>query len=259
MIVKLRKALDDAGFKSVKLHMPDATFVRVGINSAETLKQTPEAWKLLDYSATHVYDFQSHMTDPDSYLPILNKWAQTVGDKPFISTELTLNNSNYQIDSYGAAFAMGQLYYQLMTVANAQSLNYCWLLLDAEQPSFNFSRSLFTVDRTHSFVPKPSGFELRIFGAYSRSLREGMVRLDAHSSDPDLQALAFRADSGPKTFIFLNRSTAPKEISLPASESIRSVEHASLSSENAVDATPKLPLVVAPGEILTVTTAPERP
>ncbi len=257
MIVKLRKALDDAGFQSVKLHMPDASYARVGITSAETLKQTPEAWNLLDYSATHVYDFQAHMTDPDSYLPIVRQWAQTVGDKPFIATELTLNNSNYQMDSYGAAFAMGQLYYQLMAVANAKSLNYCWMLLDTEQPSFNFSRSLFTVDRTHSFLPRSSGFELRIFGAFSRRLREGMVRLDVHSSDPDLQALAFRADSGAKTFIFLNRSTAPKEIALPAAETIRSVEHASLSSENAADSAPQHPLVVAPGEILTVTTTPQ--
>ncbi len=256
MIARLRRALDDAGFRQVKLHMPDAGSLRVGIRSANTLRQMSDAWPLLDYSATHVYDFQAHMTDPESYLPLMRQWAEAASGKPFLATELAINDSAYQVDSYQTALAMGELYYQLLTVANAESLDYCWLLLDPEQPSFGFTRSLFTVDRLHSFEPSPSGFQLRVFGAFSRHLREGMVRLDLRSSDPDLLATAFRAASGATTWIFLNRSAEPKEIELADGGRVRiqTVEHASLYQENAIDAAPHKSLIVAPGEILTVTT-----
>jgi len=256
MILKLRRALDHAGFKRVKLHMPDAGSLKVGIRSAKTLRQISDAWPLLDYSATHVYDFQSHMTDPDSYLPLMRQWTEAAGGKPFLATELAINSTAYQVDSFQTALAMGELYYRLLTVANAESLDYCWLLLDPEQPSFGFTRSLFSVDRSHSFEPHASGYQLRIFGAFSRHIREGMVRLDVRSGDPDLLAAAFRARSGATTWIFLNRSTQPKEVVLAdgARETIQTVEHASLYQENAIDPAPQKRMVVEPGEILTVTT-----
>lgn len=149
----------------------------------------------------------------------------------------------------------------MLTVTNAKALAYCWLLLDPEQPSFGFTRSLFIVDRTHSLDPVPSGFQLRIFGAFSRHLIEGMVRVAASSDDPDLLAAAFQAKSGARTLIFLNRLTAPKEISLAGNGkgAIRSIEYASLYAENSAGAAPRGPIVVAPGEIVTVTTAPAAP
>ena len=154
---------------------------------------------------------------------------------------------------------MEALYYRLLTKMNSESLSYCWLLLDTEQPSFNFTRSLFTVDRLHSFEPRASGFQLRVFGAFSRHIRRGMVRLDASSSDPNLLVAAFRAESGARTFLFLNRSTTPKEVSLASvtDRAIETVEHASLYSENVSDSTPSSRIVVEPGEIVTVTTSLE--
>jgi len=260
MILRLRSALDKAGFNRVKLHMPDAGDLKTGIHSAETLRPMSLAWKALDYSATHVYDFQSDMTDPDSYLPLMKQWNDAVGGKPFLETELTINDSAYQVDSYQSALAMGELYYRLLTVTNAEALAYCWLLLDPEQPSFGFTRSLFTVDRTHSLEPTASGFQLRVFGAFSRHLREGMVRVSADSGDPDLLATAFRSKSGAMTLIFLNRSTAPKEISLPGEgrHTIKAIERASLYRENSVDTAPRGSIVVEPGEIVTVSTVPTR-
>ena len=85
-----------------------------------------------------------------------------------------------------------------------------------------------------------------------------MVRLDVSSNDPDLLAAAFRADGGAKTFIFLNRSTQPKEVSLPdsAHDSIDTVEHASLYRENSIDPAPRNLALVEPGEIVTITTTP---
>ena len=258
MILKLRRALDGAGFERVKLHMSDAGSLQVGINSAKTIRQMNDAWKVLDYSATHVYDFQSHITDPDSYLPLMRQWVEITGDKPFLATELAMNDSQFQADSFQTAFAMGELYDRLLTVMNAKSLAYCWLLLDPEQPSFGFTRSLFTVDRAHSLEPQASGYHLRVFGAFSRHIRQGMVRIEASSSDPDLLASAFRADSGAMTLIFLNRSTKPKQVSLTGleHETIQTVEHASLYQENRVEPAPHNSLVIDPGEIVTMTTVP---
>jgi hypothetical protein len=238
--------------------MPDAGELKTGIRSAQTLRPMSDAWKALDYSATHVYDFQAHITDPDSYLPLMRQWVEGTGGKQFLETELTINDSAYQVDSFQTALAMGELYHRLLTVTNAEALAYCWLLLDPEQPSFGFTRSLFTVDRTHSLEPSASGFQLRVFGAFSRHLREGMVRAGVNSDDPDLLATAFRARSGARTLIFLNRATAPKEISLAGEgkQTIKAIERASLYRENTADTAPHGAIVVEPGEIVTVTTAP---
>jgi hypothetical protein len=258
MILKPRKALDDAGFQSVKLHMSDAGTLQVGVNSAKTVRQINDAWKALGYSATHVYDYQSHITEPDSYLPLMRQWVEITGDKPFLATELAMNDSQFQADSFQTALAMGELYDRLLTVMNAKSLAYCWLLLDPEQPSFGFTRSLFTVDRAHSLEPQASGYQLRVFGAFSRHIRQGMVRIEAGSSDPDLLASAFRADSGAMTLVFLNRSTKLKQVSLTGleHETIQTIEHASLYRENSIDPASHNVLVIDPGEIVTMTTVP---
>jgi hypothetical protein len=253
MILGLREGLDAAGFKSVKIQMPDATGLAVGVTTAKTIVSVPEAWKDIDYAASHVYDFQSFMENPDGYDELMHQYRDSIGLKPFLGTEFAVNRPAYQSSSYRVAFATAQLYHKTMTILDAEALLYCWTLLDVEERTFGGSRSLFVPDRDYGNVPKPSSYQLRTYGAFSRRLREGMVRVEADSGDPDLLASAYQGPSSARTAIVLNRSTVPHRIRIdwPGS-TFTVIEFSSPYAANAVSKPMPRELVIQPGEILTL-------
>ena len=253
MILALRAGLERAGFQSTRIHMPDSGSLKGGIRAATALRQSPEVWNKIDFAATHVYDFQDHFEDPDVYDAIIAEWKRVVEGKPFLSTEISVNHSPFQARSYRLAFSIAELYHKNMALMDAACLNYCWTLLDVEQPSFAATRSLFAVNRMDGFVPAPSSFQLRAFGAFSRRLREGMVRIDAESSHGDLLVTAYQGKGGAETMILLNRSTAPFSIRLDwPNARRRQLEIASPYRANEVMPEVPVPLLLLPGEIATL-------
>ena len=158
--------------------------------------------------------YQRVFINPDAYDAVLQKFSQATSGKPFLSTEISVNNSAFQTSSYRLALAMGQLYHKNLTITNASALLYCWLLLNVKQPSYGWTRSLFVPDGARGSVPVASSFQLRVFGAYSRRVLSGMVRVDAASSDSDLLATAFQAADGERTLVLLNRSTRPQRVAV---------------------------------------------
>ena len=257
MIVKLRAGLDAAGFRQVKIHMPDNSNLRGGTEAALAIRKSPEAWKLIDWAATHVYDYQRFFENPDGYDATIRDWRAASAGKPFLSTEFTVNNNIYQANSYRIALAQAQLYHKNMAMMDASALIYCWSLLEIEQDSFGGTRSLFVPDRSHGYIPVASSYQLRTFGAFSRRLREGMVRVDADSGDSGLLTTAYQAANGGATVVMINRSLAPMRVAVDwAGVRFRWSETASPYSENAV--TPAAPgaVLVQPGEIVTLSGVP---
>jgi hypothetical protein len=212
MSLGLRKALDSNGFDEVRLHMADAGSLEKGIRFAEGFLSKSEVWDVIDYAASHMYDYQDYFEKPDRFEPVLHRWLDLTGDKPFLSTELCINRPNWQVGSYRVALAMGQLYHMNLTVANATAICYCWTLLNVVEPSYGMTRSLFVPDKTKGFIPVPSSFQLRVFGAYSRRVREGMVRVGTEVFENDLLASAYQDSDERVTLVLLNRSTRPLRI-----------------------------------------------
>jgi hypothetical protein len=114
-------------------------------------------------------------------------------------------------------------------------------------------------DPEHGFAPVASSHQLRVFGAYSRRVREGMIRVRSASSNPNLLVTAFTGDGGRQTLIVLNRSTARQKISVRwPGATFRYHETASPQSENAVETAPIAKgdfweVTVDPGAIVTLT------
>jgi O-glycosyl hydrolase len=254
MAVTLRRELDKAGFQAVKIHMADASYMYLGSARARTLQKDAAGWSAIDYTATHEYDYQEFFANPDMFDERLREMSAAGGDKPFLATEICLNDPHYQEPSYRIAFNVAQLYQKNLTELDATALMYCWLLLDVEQPSFGGSRSLFVPDRTNGDVPVASSFQLRVFGAFSRHVLKGMRRIETKSSNPDLLTAAFTG--GAKTsLIVLNRSTEPQRLNLKwAGEQWKEMERTSVYSENQVSAEVPADLVIQPGEIITLST-----
>lgn len=259
MATDVRAALNQAGFQSVKIHMADAPFLYEGIERAHVLRSSPSVWNDINYAASHEYDFQHFIANPDLYDSRLREMKEAIGDKPFLLTELCLNDPHYQIPSYRLAFSVAQLYHKNLTVLDAVGLLYCWTLLDVEQPTFGGSRALMVPDRSLDDRAVPSSFELRVLGAYSRHVLEGMHRVGAASSNHDLLATAFTDASGKATVVMLNRSLNPQQIHLvwPGKHWIQ-VEQTSQYLENQTMAAPNN-LVIQPGEIVTVSTIQAEP
>jgi O-glycosyl hydrolase len=259
MILALREGLDQAGFRAVKIHMPDHSRLDGAIRTASAIKQSPKAWGALDFAATHLYDYQSFFQDPDGYDARIQTWKETVGDKPFLSTEFTVNDSAYQSRSYRTAFAQAQLYHKNMAIMNASALLYCWTILDVEQPSFGATRSLFVPDRSNNYQPAPSSYQLRVFGAFSRRVREGMTRVDAASTNTDLLVTAYSGAGAKRTVILVNRSTSPHQVSVDwpgaafAEQELVSPYHA-----NYVTVAAPGPVTVRPGELMVLSNVPLR-
>jgi hypothetical protein len=172
--------------------------------------------------------------------------------KPFLATEICINDPHYQELSYRIALNVGQLYQKNLTELDAETLLYCWLLLDVEQPSFGGSRSLLVPDRTRGNLPVASSFELRVLGAYSRHVLKGMVRVGTSSSNADLLTAAFE-DSTRSSLIVLNRSTSPQRLKVEwTGKHWEQMERTSQTLENAASTTVPPEVVVQPGEILTL-------
>ncbi|MCP5114575.1 MAG: hypothetical protein GY953_27420 [bacterium] len=200
-----------------------------------------------------MYDYQNHFHDPDAYDPLLRQWRELTGDKPFLSTELSVNYSRYQIPTYRVALAMAQLYHKNLTITSASAIFYCWTLLNVEQPSYGWTRTLFVPDPAHGFVPQASSHQARVFGAYSRRVKEGMERVAAVSSDKNLLATAFAGKQG-QTVILLNRSINPLDVRVHwDGADFRDIEVVSPYQENARHTVPRPPIRVEPGAIVTLT------
>lgn len=258
MVLTLRRELDAAGFSSVKIQMPDAPFLYQGIERARELRETPDVWKSIDYTASHVYDYQKVMTNPDLYDERMKKMHAASAGKPFLSTEICVNDPRYQVPSYRVALNVGQLYHKNLTILDSVGLLYCWLILDVEQPTFGASRSLLVPDRSHNDMPVASSYELRVLGAYSRHILQGMMRIGAESDNPDLLASAFDDGKGGSTIVLLNRSVTAQRVSVQwPGKQWKQIERTSQYLENqdsTLDARSPQYAIVQPGEILTLST-----
>jgi O-glycosyl hydrolase len=256
MTLRLRAALDQAGFRAVKIHMRDDGSLAGGIKCAGAFRESAAVWEDIDFAATHMYDYQNFLFNPDGFDKLLYEWLAAVGKKPFLSTELSVNDSDFQTRSYRLAFAMGQLFHKNLALANASAICYCWLLLNVEQPSYGWTRTLFVPDPSQGFLPVQSSYMARVFGAYSRRIREGMVRLEARSSNPDLQVVAFVGASGGRTLVLLNRSLEPQRVRVKwEGKPFRFLEIAGPYAENTVSPPPSsAELLVDPGAIVTLST-----
>jgi O-glycosyl hydrolase len=253
MALALRRELDKAGFTATKIHMADASFMFLGIDRATELRKNPEAWKTLDYSAVHEYDFQEFLANPDLYDARMKQMHEAADGKPFLATEICINDPHYQEPSYRIAFAVAQLYHKNLTELDAVALMYCWLLLDVEQPTFAGSRSLLAPDRTRGWIPVPSSYQLRVMGAFSRHIMKGMQRIGVETGDPDLLATAF-ADGQNETLVVVNRSATARKLAVQGgSHPWAEIEGTGLEEENAVSSVPA-EVVVEPGEILVLST-----
>jgi hypothetical protein len=259
MAPALRQALDDAGFRDVEIHMHNASFLADGIAAARAFHAKEDVWKTIDYAASNVYDYQNFFYDPDGFDARVREMKEVIGSKPFLASELCVNNAAFQTRTYRTALAMGQLYHKLLTVLDACGAMYCWTLLNVTQPSYGWTRTLMVPDPEHGFMPVASSHQLRVFGAYSRRVREGMTRVQSTSSNPNLFVTAFTGDGDQHTLIVLNRSTVRQKISLGWPGAIfRYQETASPQLENAVQPAPAAKgnlweLTVEPGAIVTLT------
>jgi len=253
MALALRKALDEAGFESVKIHMQNSGSLSGGIASAKAFTEKVEVWNSIDYAASNMYDYQTFFFNPDGFDARLREFKQITGAKPFISTELSVNNDQFQARSYRVAFAMGQLYHKNLTLVDASAIMYCWTLLNVEQPSYGWTRTLMVPDAEHGFVPAATSHQLRVFGAYSRRVREGMTRVEAASSDAHVLATAFEGENGARTVVLLNRSLAPQMVTVAwPGKPFRYLETASPQVENTVAPAPAAAVKVDPGALVTL-------
>jgi hypothetical protein len=253
MAVAVRKALDQAGFTQVKIHMADASYMSKGIQRALDLRKDPAAWRVIDYSATHEYDFQEFMANPDMYDARMKAMHAAADGKPYLATEICFNDAHYQEPSFRIALQAAQLYYKNLTILDAEAILYCWTLLDVEQPSFAGSRALIAPDRTQGWLPVPTSFELRVLGAYSRHILKGMKRVGVSTSDPDLLTTAF-AGSGNETLVMVNRGTTGRKITVSgAAHPWAEMERTGLEEPNEVSAVPDQ-IIVNPGEIVVLST-----
>lgn len=251
MTVAVRKALDAAGFSATKIQMADAPYAWMAVHRAADLKNFPEAWRATDYTASHQYDVQEFLANPDLYDARLRALHEASDGKPFLATEICLNDPKFQEASYRLALQVAQLYQKDLTLADAEMLLYCWLILDVEQPSFGGSRSLLVGDRTRGDIPVASSFQLRALGAFSRHALAGMERVESSSSNADVLTVAF-ADGKRHSVVVLNRSTAVQRLhaSWQGAHWTR-VERTSFYAENEESAVPA-EVLVQPGEIVTL-------
>ena len=258
MTTTLRRRLDEAGFKSTKIQMADASYLYVGIDRAKALRAFDDAWRDTDYVASHQYDYQRFLANPDLYDERLRAMHEAADGKPFLATEICLNDAHYQESSYRLAFALAQLYHKDLTEMDAVSLMYCWLLLDVEQPSFGGSRSLLVPDRTNSGMPVASSFQLRALGAFSRDILKGMSRVSVDSSEPDLLVSGYK-DANNETLVLLNRSTETAQVTIAGTASRwTTLERTSTYAANQPESYTGGTVTIAPGEIVTLSTLQPR-
>jgi O-glycosyl hydrolase len=253
MALTLRRELDKAGFTKTKIHMADASFMFLGISRAREERKDTAAWKAIDFTAVHEYDFQEFAANPDLYDARMRAMHDASEGKEFLATEICFNDPHFQEPSYRVALAAAQLYHKNLTQLDAVALIYCWILLDVEQPTFGGSRSLMVPDRTKGWVPVASSFELRVLGAFSRHILKGMQRVEVEADNHDLLTTAF-ADGKNQTLVMVNRGTAALKVAVGgADKPWTEMERTSIEEPNVVSEVP-VELVVAPGEIVALST-----
>jgi hypothetical protein len=226
------------------------------VNRAKALKENAAGWRALDFTAAHEYDYQEFFANPDMYDARLLAMHDASDGKPFLATEICINDPHYQELSYRIALNVAQLYQKNLTELDAEALMYCWLLLDVEQPSFGGSRSLLVPDRMRGNVPVASSYQLRVLGAYSRHVLKGMTRVGSSSGNPDLLTAAFE-DANRASLIVLNRSTMPQRLKVEwTGKHWTQIERTSQTLENAASTIVPSEVIVQPGEILTLSNFP---
>lgn len=256
-VPELRKALNDAGFNEVKIHMYNATAVNRALDQVNKYTTNSNVWKSIDYSATNMYDYQNYFTNPDGFDSRLASWHSKVNTKPFISTELAINNDRYQTDSYRLALTMGQLYHKNLAIADAVLIAYCWTILNVEQSSFGATRSLFASSPENGFMPVPSSNQLRVFGAYSRRVKEGMYRVETESTNKELKIVAFEGKNNTGTLVILNRSLNPVDLGIDwRGIEFTEMEKVNPYSPNIVKPFNGNEVTVEPGAFITITNVP---
>ncbi len=257
LTLHLRKKLDDSGFNEVKIHMHNANNLAGGVAALDAFSSKKEIWDNIDYTASNLYDYQSNFSNPDGFDPLIQNWNNTYNknkqkDKPFLSVEMCVNDNKYQSGSYRVAFTMAELYHKNMVNLNAVSLMYCWLLVNNTQPSFSASRSLFTLDESNDNIPKPSSYQLRTFGSFSRHLQQGAERVEASTKDTNLLVSAF-VKGTQQTIIILNRGISPKKINTTNFGNLLKMEVTSPYQENKTTLiTENKNIIIPPGSILTL-------
>jgi hypothetical protein len=254
MTLALRDALNKNGFEEVKIHMHNASNLNRGIAAAKAFAAKNEVWETIDFAATNMYDYQGFFENPDGYDEMLQEFKSIIGEKPFLSTELSVNNPFYQIPSYRLAFSMAQLYHKNLVITNASSVMYCWILLNNVQSTYDATRSLFGVDEIHGNVPNPSGFHTRAFGAFSRRLKKDMQRVESSTDFKDLLFSVYEGKQG-KTAVVLNRSFSPVQIDInDIGFTPEWIEKSSCFLENEVfEWDENNRIIIDPGEIITLT------
>jgi hypothetical protein len=100
---------------------------------------------------------------------------------------------------------------------------------------------------------------LRIFGAYSRRVREGMTRLETRATNDLLLATAFEGPAGARTIVLLNRSLTPQNtIIVWPGKAFRYMETATPEEENALRPAPparpdgSVEVTIEPGTLVTL-------
>jgi hypothetical protein len=259
MALALRQGLDAAGFAATRIHMHNASMSNGGVAAGLAFRQEAAVWKTIDYATSNLYDFQNDFHDPDAFDARLARLREATAGKPFLAVELCVNNGEYQTRAYRVALAMGQLYHKVLTQLDACGVMYCWTLLNVVQPSYGWTRTLLVPDPEHGMKPVASSHQLRVFGAFTRRVREGMRRVGAASSNPLLLATAFRGAHDGRTLILLNRSALAQKVAVkwPGAR-FRYLETASPRAENSVAPCPQpadgnLEVWVDPGAIVTLT------
>jgi len=250
MTLRLRRALDENGFRQVRIHMHNAPNLRMGTAAAHAFRENPAVWNDIDYTAANLYDYQYTIFNPDAYDTVIDRFNAATSGKPFISTEMCMNIPVLQAGSYRLAFSMGDLYFKNLTRLDAIALWYCWVLLDNAQPSYSASRSLCKVDFENGNMPVASSFQLRVFGSFSRHILKGMRRVGIRSPDPDLLTVAFEG-MGHHTVVCQNQGTTPRLIRL-LWPGLRFTQM-EITDPHQANKRMEIPgqLVVAPGSIIT--------
>lgn len=254
----LRAALDEAGLRETRIHLSDAATLEDGLHRLEAFQSDPEVWEMIDFTATHMYDAQDHFHSPRDFDPLLEKWREMSAGKPFLSTELCVNDNAWQLDSYRGALPMARLYHQNFAIADAAAVLFCWTLLNVEQPSYGWTRSLFVPDESRGGMPVASSHHLRVYGAWSRRIHEGMRRLETSVDEASgLMATAWQGNGGLATVVAYNPTARPLslEVDWPG-QSFTTIELADPWHENMPTAATGPSALVPPGAIITLTNVP---
>jgi hypothetical protein len=250
MILSLRAALDAAGFAAVRIHMANSSNISAGGRFIDAHRHDAGAWAMIDFAAVNQYDAMAHYDDLDRYRPALAGFRAATRDKDFLSPELSIIAPALQHPGWAVALSAAQLIHDNLTIADARAVCWCWTLLDAEQPSYAWTRSLCLPDWSRGGMPVASSRLLRAFAAFSRHVRRGMRRLAVDTGDPDLLATAWVGTEGQRTLVVVNRGTVPRHLDLGLWSDLRRWELTGPTHAHApVAASGLLP----PGAILTGT------